>query len=179
MATQGKATAPRLRVLAVAVLVIAALCAFTAGVLAKYVGTSTDKTVSIGVVNQWSSDDVDQAVFPVDVYMRAYVTTGKTATSALDGTTVIDGTTSLVTPTSADASWQALSGDPFCFYYVGDDGIVTGGEAAPTLSLANGGDYKIVYEYLEAGLTDGGKLTCQAAWGVTIGAGMVTASRSA
>lgn len=167
-------TKRHVRTLGAVVLVLLALCAFTAGVLAKYVSATADKTVSVTAINQWSSAEVGERLFPVDVYVRAYVTTGKIADNAAQGMVIIDGTATMGIPTSADtSSWQTLSSDPYCFYYVGDDGIVTGGEQVPTLSLVDGESYKIVYEYLEAGRTDGGKLTCQAAWGVTIGKGSV------
>ena len=158
------------RVLAIVVLVVLAFSGLTAGALAKYISTTSEKTVSVDVVNQWSSADAGQS-FPVDVYVRACVTTNKMADA--DGT--IDGTSSMNEPVVENgSSWKTLDGgDAYCFYYVGAGGIVSGGMQVPTLELQGAASYKVVYEFLEAGVTDGGKLTCQAAWGVTIGEGTV------
>lgn len=160
------------RVLGIVALALVILTGFTAGVLAKYISTTSEKTVEVDVVNQWSSADAGQS-FPVDVYVRAYVTTNKTA----DENGVIDGTVSMSEPVVENASsWQTLDGDAYCFYYVGTGGIVSGGTQVPTLKLQNASSYRVVYEFLEAGVTDSGKLTCQAAWDVTIGDGSVVKS---
>ncbi len=159
-----------LRVLGIVTLALVILTGFTAGVLAKYISTTTEKTVEVDVVNQWSSADAGQS-FPVDVYVRAYVT------KEADENGVIDGTSSMSEPVVENASsWQTLDGDAYCFYYVGTGGIVSGGTQVPTLELKDASSYKVVYEFLEAGVTDGGKLTCQAAWDVTIGDGSVVKS---
>lgn len=158
------------RLLAASVIVLVVLCVLTAGVLAKYVSTAQDKSATISVT-QWSSENAGHT-FPVDVYVRAYVTSNKKASDST-GADVVDGTASLAKPTAADgSSWQTLSGDPYCFYYVKDGGVVSGTTATPTLEVS-GDEYRIVYEYLEAGVTGSGKTTCQEAWGVTISDGSV------
>lgn len=163
------------RLLTASIIVLAVLCVLTAGVLAKYVSTAQDASATISVT-QWSSENAGQT-FPVDVYVRAYVTTAETVKDDA-GNDVVDGTASQVTPTAAEPSfWKTLPGDSFCFYYVGTGGMVTGEHAVPKLELASGADgCKIVYEYLEAGVTGSGKTTCQKAWGVTIGDGSVSAA---
>ena len=163
------------RLLAALVIFLAVLCVLTGGVLAKYISTAQDASATIGVT-QWSSADAGQT-FPVDVYVRAYVTKAATATDAA-GNTVVDGTTSQDAPNAANPSlWKTLPSDPFCFYYVGTGGMVTGEHAVPKLELASGSEgCQVVYDYLEAGVTTSGKLTCQAAWKVTIGDGTVSAA---
>lgn len=162
------------RLLAASVIVLAVLCVLTAGVLAKYVSTAQDTSATVSIT-QWSSSQAGQT-FPVDVYVRAYVTSNKMAKDSAGGD-VVDGTSTLASPTATDgSSWKALSGDPFCFYYVGTGGIVAGGQTTPQLTVT-GDDYKIVYEYLEAGVTSAtGNPTCQDAWGVKISDGSVSAA---
>lgn len=164
------------RLLAASVIVLAVLCVLTAGVLAKYVSTAQDTSATVSIT-QWSSSEAGQT-FPVDVYVRAYVTMAETVQDGT-GNAVVDGTASQAVPTAADSSsWKTLPGDPFCFYYVGTGGMVTGEHAVPKLTLSSGADgCQIVYEYLEAGVTSAtGNPTCQDAWSVKISDGSVSAA---